>query len=53
MTLVRGLGLNKPHTFPKLHWHPSRLENIRNIQYDFLGKGRGGNRSQEQTQRGL
>ena len=51
MTLVRGLGLNKPHTFPKLHWHPSRLESSIKIQYDFLGRGSGGNRSQEQTRR--
>ena len=20
-SLVRGMGLNKPHTFPKCHWH--------------------------------
>ena len=51
MTLVRGLGLNKPHTFPMLHWHASRLESSIKIQYDFLGRGCGGNRSQEQTRR--
>ena len=31
------------------HWHFNGLEPIRNIQYDFLGKGCWGNRSQEQT----
>ena len=44
-------GGASPPTSPLLHWHSSGLEPIINIQYDFLGRGCGGNHSQEQTRR--
>lgn len=41
-SLVRGMGLNKPHTFPKYHWYTNDSVASSNIQYSFLGEGVGG-----------
>jgi len=42
VSLVRGMGLNKSHTFPKYHWYTNDSVAASNIQYSFLGEGVGG-----------